>query len=304
MIDDSWTLNEYWKKALGHYLLGTVLGSIILGSNSVPRTLVALTIIHAIEFLYIFGFSAKPQQSEEKEEKEEVTTKDPRRCLTSDAVEHAMSSFAQFEEEGSEHLLLHNRLMAVDLDVLEERFKCADIFPIVEVKLVRTKDRNNKTRVKMANRIAENISVSMSEYFTGSCETDSELILAIRISMVSDGDPAGVSIFYSLFSRTTGKVAIAKHVTIKSTPKHNTDNAGNVLNDLAQELRTSSIRLSTSIHKSTEVVDKLLRQQGILDLAEELRAKVNQEVMFSACTKLDEWKDSAEELLTPNAQRF
>jgi hypothetical protein len=188
-------------------------------------------------------------------------------------AENALKSLV---EEGE----LMNTIPKMNLLVLKERFKCSDVFPVVEIDLVRSQDRDSPRRVELAVQVATAMTrSSMFETFTGK-ERESKLLLAIKITVVSDGCQrnekmtdlmgkvmgtkgkglAKVTISYCLVSRETGEVAVAKQIS----------RAG---------------RGSCS------------SKTPVLELAAEMQDKISEEVKFVCCCRLGEWMELSKRLL-------
>ena len=128
--------------------------------------------------------------------------------------------------------------------------------------------------------------------FTGNAK-QSKLILAIQITVVSDGSQQRteklaemlgqgkangkglpkLTISYCLFSRKTGEVAIAKQMSRSGA------SATSPIIDAA----------STPSSKGTSEL--------VLDMATEVRNKIKDEVQFTCCSRLSEWRDLAKVML-------
>ena len=116
----------------------------------------------------------------------------------------------------------------------------------------------------------------MLEDYTGSPK-DSGLVLLVRITVISDGSRryerlaalmgtglAKVTISYCLFNRNSGEVAVAKQMSyIGDAPRDSSD--GGV--------------------------------SAIWKHAEGIQCKLNQEVKFICCSRVDEWLELAENLV-------
>jgi hypothetical protein len=166
----------------------------------------------------------------------------------------------------------------MNLARMTKRFKCSDVFPIVETDLVRTQDRYNEKRGELAEVISTNFSKILSEDFTGNPK-HSELVLLVRFTVVSDGSQrykriseymgtglAKVTLSYCLFARESGQVFIAKQLS-------GSDDARN-----------------------SDGVPEALK------LAEDLRFRLNREVKFICCSRLDKWPGIAESLVSEDSE--
>jgi hypothetical protein len=191
----------------------------------------------------------------------------------------AQDAMTSLTKQANGHLT-NTIISTMNLARMTKRFKCSDVFPIVETDLVRTQDRNNEKRSDMAEDIAANLSKILSEDFTGK-PNRSELILLVRITVVSDGSQrykriaeymgtgrAKVTLSYCLCARgdeSDQQVFVAKQLS-----------AG-------EEARNSD------------------GTPQILKLSEDLRFRLSREVKFICCSRLDEWPGIAESLVSEDS---
>ena len=189
----------------------------------------------------------------------------------------------------------------LNLSILEDRYRCCDIYPRVRLDLAREKDRKKTRRVKAALEVAKAMSESLHETFTGD-EKRSKLILLIEISIVSDGcsSPyknriaslfgkgmeqgrglAKLTVSYCLYSRETGQVAVSKQ-----------------LSRVEECDCTSKGSLSDSLKSTGSSRSSLQRQSVLLELEEELRREICKEVKFTCCSRLPEWSQFSMRMLS------
>jgi hypothetical protein len=82
---------------------------------------------------------------------------------------------------------LENTVSTMNPNVLNGRFKCSDIFPLVKLDLLRDQDRNNSERAKMAQHVAIKMAGSLAEAFTGEETHNSKLVLRVNVTVVYNG---------------------------------------------------------------------------------------------------------------------
>jgi hypothetical protein len=167
----------------------------------------------------------------------------------SQSAEEAMTRLTKYRN------LTNTMSSTMNLARMTKRFKCSNVFPIVETDLVQTQDRYNKKRGELAEDISTNFWKILSEDFTGNPK-NSELVLLVRFTVVSDGSQrykriseymatglAKVTLSYCLFAPESGQVFIAKQLSGIDNAR-NLDGVPEVVK-LAEDLR---FRLSQEVN--------------------------------------------------------
>ena len=199
----------------------------------------------------------------------------PSTLETTDNVSSELKSFSQ-------GCCLKTSLSSMNLNVLQDRYRCCDIYPRVRLDLARKQDRKSSKRLELAEDVANCMAKSLSQTFTGS-ESNSKLVLRIHITVVSNGngtikqriaDVLGrgkdkgkglskLTVAYCLYCRETGNIAVSKQLSRDES-----------------HCGCSSNNLDTQKRRSKAV---------LLELEEELRREISKEVKFTCCSRLPDW---------------
>lgn len=203
--------------------------------------------------------------------KRKTITDNPNIIVVPEAAEEAMDCLVYANGD------LTDTFSVLDLSVLKNRFKCRDVFPIVEIDLVKNQDKCGEKRAHLADEVWAKLSTSMRQDFTGSPRY-SELVLLVRITVVSGGtrqferfdefmgsDQAKLSVSYCLYRRKTGQVAVAKRF---SYGRRLVGHSGNAVE--------------------------------LLEFADGIRYRMMREVKFVCCSRLKEWPEVAEGIISGN----
>lgn len=142
------------------------------------------------------------------------------------ASDDAESTFAEFLKRQDD--ITSSNIERVNINLLRG-YSLSDIMPCVEVDLVREKDIENDRRVKLSKKAGFALYESLTYEFYDSNPGSAELILLVRIFVASDGSRKGrllagdflgggaakLSVGYCLFSKSSGKVLMAKLQTLR-----------------------------------------------------------------------------------------
>jgi hypothetical protein len=187
---------------------------------------------------------------------------------------------------------LENSISTMNLNVLKDRYKCCDIFPMVKLELLRDQDKNQRDRVELAKTVAGSMADSLTETFAGDA-LRSKLVLRINmITVVSNGccpsrdrikglfgrgkaqgkGLAKLTVSYCLYCRETGAVAVAKQIS-RSEERSRDEKCGKTV---------------------------------LMELEEALRNEISKEVKFTCCSRLPEWSQFSMRMLAvdPGANKL
>ena len=178
---------------------------------------------------------------------------------------------------------LENFVSELNLNVVQNRGRCNDVYPRVRLDLFREQDRFNARRVLIAEILAQKMGKSLLNTFTGDRNT-SEYILRVHITVVSDGSSCRKDKLKNLCGKGSaqgkGKVKLTVSYCLCCR-------------------ETGDIAVSRQLSRTNFCIDcKCDASKGLLlELEEELRKEISKEVTFLACSRLPRWDELIAEKL-------